>query len=485
MNYHALIQNWPLALPELLVLGLAILILIIDAVALRADKRALGYLSVLGLAGIIALLCLRWPDPNASLPTLSEAYKVNALSQLFKLIFLIAALLVSLASVHFAVKETRHPGEYMALLLFSTLGLMVMVSACDLITLYLGIELGTLSLYALAAFRKDHRRSSEAGLKYLLLAAISSAVMIYGISLLYGSAGSTQFEDLAGVELRNEAVALLGMILLVTGFAFKCAAAPFHMWAPDVYEGAPTPITGFISVASKAAGFAVLLRVLVGVGPLAGLDMQWQPLIKALAALSIIVGNLLALQQSNIKRMLAYSGIAQAGYLLIAVAAGSSKGVGAVAAYLFLYMFTNLGAFFIVHVVASQAGDEEIRSYTGLAQRAPLLALGMLILLLSLGGIPPLAGFVGKFYLFWAGIEKSMWWLVLLGALFSVISLYYYLMVIRRMYILEEVADPRPLEIAPPLGLAIVVTVAMTLLIGIWPSVIFPTALKVAHLLFP
>jgi len=474
-----LMQNWQLAQPELLVLGLAVLVLIVDALVGRGDQRTVGYLTALGVVGVLAVM---WARGETYGTTFGGVYRVDALSQLFKLIFLTTALLVALASVHFAPKETRHPGEYQAMLLFSTLGLMVMVSARDLVTLYLGIELGTLSLYALAAFRKDNRRSSEAGLKYMLLAAISSAVLIYGISLLYGAAGSTHFDKLSQAT-RNETLATLGMILVVSGFAFKCAAAPFHMWAPDVYEGAPTPITGFISVASKAAGFAVLTRLLVG--PLADLMPQWQILLKALAGLSIVVGNLLALQQSNIKRMLAYSGIAQAGYLLIGVAAGSIKGVGASTAYLYLYMFTNLGAFFIAHVVASNVGDEEIRNYSGLSQRAPLLALGMLILLLSLGGIPPLAGFVGKFYLFWAGIEQEMWWLVLLGALFSVVSLYYYLMVIRRMYILEEVADSRPLEIAPPLGLAILICVVMTVLIGVWPRILFPAALDAARVLFP
>jgi NADH-quinone oxidoreductase subunit N len=491
MTWGELFGNWPLMVPEICLFALALSVLAIDAFTTRrASKQGMAYFATFGAAAMIVVVAARGGHTGEAF---GGMFVVDPGALLFKALFLTAAFLTGLASVHLAVRETRYPGEYYGLLLLSTLGLMIMVSAGDLMTLYLGIELGTSTLYVLAAFRKHRLRSSEAGLKYVLLGAISSGVLIYGISLVYGATGTTKLAAVATM-LRDFAgtspLAVIGAVMVVAGLSFKCVAAPFHMWAPDVYEGAPTPITGFLSVASKAAGFAVLLRVLgAGTGGdigLAWLSDTWQPLVVALSAISMVLGNLVALQQRNIKRMLAYSGIAQAGYLLVAVAANSERGSASVAAYLFLYMFTNLGAFLTVAAVKANVGDYEIPSYRALSRRAPLLSLGLLILLLSLGGIPPLAGFVGKFHLFWSAVEQpNLWWLVLLGALMSVVSLYYYLMVIRQMYILEDAADTRPLTISPPLALAIWICVIATVVIGVWPRPLFGFALSAAAPMLP
>jgi len=480
MTWSALFGNWPLIVPEICLFGLALTVLAIDAFTDRREsKHGMAYLASFGAAAVLVVLAARRGHMGEAF---GGMFVVDASAMLFKALFLIAAFLTGLGSIHFAVRQTRYPGEYYGLLLLSTLGLMIMVSAGDLMTLYLGVELGTASLYALAAFRKHRLRSSEAGLKYVLLGAISSGVLIYGISLIYGAAGTTKLTAVAAMLdgfYSVSPLSVIGLVMVVAGLSFKCVAAPFHMWAPDVYEGAPTPITGFLSVASKAAGFAVLLRVLgAGVGDqslgLAALSSTWQPLVIALAAISMILGNLVALQQRNIKRMLAYSGIAQAGYLLVAVAADSPRGSASVVAYLFLYTFTNLGAFLTAAAVRGNVGDYEIPSYRALSRRAPLLSLGLLILLLSLAGIPPLAGFVGKFHLFWSAVEQpGLWWLVLLGALMSVVSLYYYLMVIRQMYLLEDAPDRSPLVINPPLALAIVICVVATIVIGVWPAPLF------------
>ena len=479
--------------PEICLFGLALTVLAVDALTTKREhKHGLAYVATFGAVAVLAVLVGRHGHTGQAF---GGMFVVDPAAMLFKALFLTAAFLAGLGSIHFAVRETRYPGEYYGLLLLSTLGLMIMVSAGDLMTLYLGIELGTSTLYVLAAFRKHRLRSSEAGIKYVLLGAISSGVLIYGISLIYGATGTTKLAAVAtmlGGFLQTSPLSIIGAVMVIAGLSFKCVIAPFHMWAPDVYEGAPTPVTGFLSVASKAAGFAVLLRVL-GAGSegtsmgLVSLLSTWHPLVVALSAISMILGNLVALQQRNIKRMLAYSGIAQAGYLLVAVAANSTRGSAAVAAYLFLYMFANMGAFLTASAVRQNVGDYEIPSYRALSQRAPLVSLGLLILLLSLGGIPPLAGFVGKFHLFWAAVEdSSLWWLVLLGALMSVVSLYYYLMVIRQMYILEDSpAERSPLVINPPLALAIWICVIATVAIGVWPRPLFEFALSAAAPMLP
>jgi NADH-quinone oxidoreductase subunit N len=452
--------DFRLLAPEIGLAALAFLVMGVDLIWRRANARGLGWLTALGTLVVLGLV-LRTPTGGGSL--WQGLFVMDSFALIFKAIFAVAALLVALVSIEFAARSLRHPGEYYALLLFSTLGLMLMVSSGDLILLYLGLELSTMPVYALAAFAKDDPRSGEAGLKYIILGASASAVFLFGASLLYGGSGSTLLGEIAHEATRPgplQPALLLGAVFVLGGFAFKLTAAPFHMWAPDVYQGAPTPIAGFLSVASKAAGFAVLLRVFLFTGA------NWQPqvgaLLAALAFLSMIAGNLLALPQSNIKRLLAYSGVAQAGYALIAVVASTQLGAAALIFFLFQYLFTNFGAFAAVTLVGSSTGSDDIRAYNGLSRRNPLLALSLLLMLLSLGGIPPLAGFWGKLYLFLAGIDRGLYALVLVGVLASVLSLYYYLMVARAIYI-EPALDRRPLPVSLPAAIALVITTGAVL----------------------
>ena len=451
--------DFRLIAPEIALTCLAFLVLALDLIFLRAkDKRGLGWLSALGAVGVLALtVALRDVQGN-----FLHGYLADSFSFAFKLILLAAAALCSLASIDFANRHLRYPGEFFSLILLSTVGLMLMVSAGDLLLLYLGLELGTISLYALAAMQKERPRSGEAGLKYLIMGAVSSAVFLYGASLLYGSLGTTVFADMR-VAAPVGPMLLAGLVMVLAAFSFKVTAVPFHMWAPDVYQGSPTPITAFLSVASKAAGFAALLRIFMG--PLYPLLGQWALLLMVLSGLSMVVGNLLAIPQANIKRMLAYSSIAQAGYVLIALSAASPNGVASAIFFLFQYVFTNLGAFIVVILMGSALGNDEIRSYAGLSRRNPLIALCLLVTLLSLGGIPPLSGFWSKLFLFWAGIEQQLYLLVLVGVLATVLSLYYYLMVARQMYI-EEPSERAPVPVAFPTALALVICTAAVLALG-------------------
>ncbi len=452
-------MDFRLIAPEIGVACLAFLLLGLDLIFARAERK--GWLGWVGAAGCGSLVIFVAAQRGAQGNFLG-GFTADSFSFVFRLMLLAAAGLCCLASVDFANRQLRHPGEFFSLLLFSTLGLMLMVSASDLILLYLGLELGTISLYALSAMQKDRPRSGEAGLKFLVMGAVSSAVFLYGASLLYGALGTTVFADMRLPENAGPALTA-GVILVLAGLSFKITAVPFHMWAPDVYQGAPTPITGFLSVASKAAGFGALMRLFLG--PLFLLQGAWLAPLMCLSALSILVGNLLAIPQSNIKRMLAYSGIANAGYLLIAFSATSEKGATTAIFFLLQYVFANLGAFIAVIIVGSARGNDQISSYAGLSRRNPLLAVSLLVLLLSLGGIPPLSGFWAKLFLFWAGIEQGLYGLVLLGVLATVLSLYYYLMVARQMYI-EDPGPEGPIPISFPASLALTICTLAVFALG-------------------
>jgi NADH-quinone oxidoreductase subunit N len=471
--------------PELLALGAALLVILIDLVQGRGSRRWLGWLSGLLALALVVVLAQEWGRLERPVLLSGGVIALDRLGLIFKVIFLLGAGVASVGSVDFAAQRFRHVGEYYGLLFFSALGMMLMASAGDLLTLYLGLELATLSLYVLASYAKTSPRSGEAGLKYIVLGATSSAVYLYGTSLIYGSAGTTLFSTI-GQEIAREGLSAgmaLGSLFVLAAFAFKVVAVPFHMWAPDVYQGAPTPVTGFLSTASKAAGFAALMRVFLG--PLLEAASSWMVFVLALSGLSMIVGNLLALSQRDIKRMLAYSGVAQAGYALVGVAAASAHlrlALWAILFFLFQYLFTNLGAFLIATIVGSAAGDDQITSYHGLSRRNPGLALALLLLLLSLGGIPPLSGFWGKLFLFWAAIRSGLYGLVLIGVLASVLSLYYYLMVARAMYI--EPAGERPsIRLQAPAMTAVVVCVLMVVGLA-YPQPIIGLVEQAAAVLF-
>jgi NADH-quinone oxidoreductase subunit N len=448
----------------LTVLGLAVALL--DAFSERKKTPYLGWLTGIGA---IAALALDWRAPNSA--PWQGLVVFDGFSRAFNAVFLVTLAVVAIGSVA-EERRMKYAGEYYALMVFSTIGLMIMASAGGLIALYLGLELSTICLFALVGLRKREKRSAEAALKMFVLGAVASAVVLYGASILYGVLQTTQFDKMAAA-LRTTGVSFpavlwLGLAFVVGGLSFKIAAVPFHLWAPDVYEGAPTTVTAYLSTASKAGGFAALLRfLLVGMGVATD---RWLPLVIGLAVLSMVVGNLVALSQTNLKRLLAYSGIAQAGYILVAVAATKSDmGVSAAITYLFLYALTNVGGFLVAQAVEDATGSQHVTALRGLHKRSPSMAFAMLIILFSLGGIPPLAGFVGKLYLFAAGWNSGLYWLVILGALVSIVSLYYYLIVALQVYI-RDPADDRRMPVARPLGIAIALCVAGTIAIGVYPK---------------
>jgi NADH-quinone oxidoreductase subunit N len=468
--------------PELLTFCAAIAVILADLIQVRGNRRWIGWFSAAAAVAILIVTASKWPDLTRPVPLWGGVMVLDRLGLMFKAIFLLAVAIAAAGSVDFAAQRFRHIGEYYGLLFFSVLGMMLMASAGDLLTLYLGLELATLSLYVLVAYSKSSPRSGEAGLKYLILGATASAVYLYGASLVYGTVGTTLFSTIdSRVSLNGIGPGLaVGVLFVIASFAFKIAAVPFHMWAPDVYQGAPTPVTGFLATASKAAGFAALMRVLLG--PMLDAASGWTVFVIALSGLSMIVGNLLALAQRDIKRMLAYSGVAQAGYALVGIASASSLGALGTMFFLFQYLFTNLGAFLVATIVGLSAGDDQITSYNGLSRRNPGLALALLLLLLSLGGIPPLSGFWGKVFIFWAGVQSGLYGLVFIGVLASVLSLYYYLMVARAMYI-EPAADRPTIRLQPTT--VVVVIICVLVVIGLaYPGPILELAHKAAAAFF-
>jgi NADH-quinone oxidoreductase subunit N len=383
----------------------------------------------------------------------------------FRMIFLASAAITAM----FALEnhEYGRRGEFYALLLVGALGMCLMASSADLIMLYLAIETTSAPLYVLAGFITRDPRSVEAGLKYLLFGAVTSAVMVYGFSLLYGFAGTTQIYELAGGLQAGQAPLfgkIVALMLVLAGFSFKTSAAPFHFWAPDVYEGAPTPVAGFLSTASKAAGFSVFMRVLFAAFP--GEAPVWGLLVGLIASASMFIGNFLALSQKNIKRLLAYSSIAQAGYILIGVAADSQFGASGAIYYLMAYLPTNLAAFGIVTIAGHMLGSDEISAYAGLSRRSPGLALALLAALLSLGGIPPFAGFLGKLLVFGAAIQANMVWLALIGVLNAIVALYYYLTVLKVVYLYRSEGDTAHLSVSRSWEVALIICVLGIVLLG-------------------
>lgn len=458
--------------PELALLLAGALILGLDAIHLRQEeKRWLPYVALAGLAGSLMATITLWGCNTRVLFVLS----CDPFALVVKMVALMAMGIVILVSDVYIRTHSRHQGEFYALLLFSVLAICLLGGATDLIMIFLAFDFLSITSYILTGYLRDDQRSTEAAIKYFLYGATLSAVMLYGMSWFYGLTGSTDLGSIA-VALREaehslRPIVLPALVLMVAGLAFKVAVVPFHQWAPDAYEGAPTPVTAFLSVGPKIAGFALIVRLMLTALPtdLENLAMIWRALLMVLAALTMTVGNLVALWQQNIKRLLAYSSIAQAGYILIGVVAASPRGVTAVLLHLTAYVLTNLGAFAAVIAFSNQIGSDAIEDYAGLSKRAPALALVLIICLLSLGGIPPTAGFIGKLYLFSAAIEEGGLWLAVIGVINSVISLSYYWRIIRVLYIVPAPTEER-LAISPMLAVALVVTAAGVLIIGTFPG---------------
>lgn len=450
---------------ELAMFVLGLTTFVLGLVVPSNARKGLGSVVAFGLLLVLGITVINWSNQGE---VLGGMYHVDAFSGFFKIIFLTTVILVIVGSFRYIDKNVSNQFEYYSTLVFATLGMIVMASAGDFITLYLGMELMTLSFVILAALRPGDAKSLESGMKYILLAGMSSAVTLYSLSLIYASTGSILIGDVAQIIMQEGTSPLLtvGLVMLVAGLGFKVSVVPFHMWSPDVYEGAPTPVTSFLAVGSKAASLALFIRLFVG--GLAGLHEQWAMLVAILAALSMIVGNLTAFPQTNIKRMLAYSSIAQAGYILVGMVTASAAGIKGVMFYAFLYMFATVGAFTVVAVVYNKIKSDEISDYAGLVQRAPLAAAVMLICLLSMAGIPPLAGFVGKFYLFKTVVEGYMW-LVYLGLIMSMVSVYYYLRVVLVMF-RDDPKDSTPIELGSSAAITLIVTMVATIILGIYPG---------------
>ncbi len=457
-------MNLALLSSEIAIVVLAVLLICFDLfMPHRETRRSLG---IVAACGVLAVLVHSFTQYGTVGTVYGDYFVVDHLALFFKQVFLTATLLTILFSFGYVEKFTQNKGEFYALLLFALLGMMIMASAHDLLTVFIGLEIMAVVFYVLVGFDLENIKSSEAGIKYLILGSASSAVLLYGISWIYGFTGSLLFKEVAANMAATPAI-LMGLGLIVAGFCFKLSIVPFHMWAPDVYEGAPTPITALLAMGSKAAAFAVLLRVFLVA--FAGLKLYWAPVLSVLAALSMIVGIVVAIWQSGIKRMLAYSSVAQAGYILSGLLAANAAGVKGMLFYIVLYMVATVGAFAVVVAVEEHSGSDAIAAFSGLAQKSPLLALVMTISLISMAGIPPLAGFAGKLYLFIAIAAQGYLWLVVIGFVMSMISVYYYILVVKAMYT-HPVQDDRVLTVNGPLKLVAMVSLLATLFIGIYPE---------------
>ena len=487
--------------PELIITACACVALVMEVILPYRKSKLTAYFSLVGIALAFVSLALQWWYIGSSLPFdgFYGMVRIDGFALLFKAIFLIAAALAIGISTRFLDIEGEQHGEYYSLILFATLGMMFIACSYDLISLYISLELMALTFYILVAFTKREKKSNEAAMKYFLLGAFSSGVLLYGMSLIYGIAGSTNIGDIAnsindvvpriqnalqqtGVPSMDSQIGnlrpllLLGMIALAAGLFFKVAAVPFHMWAPDVYEGAPTSVTAFLSTGSKAASFALYLRVFNDA--LAGMHADWAPLLGLVAAITIMVGNWAAVTQENSKRLLAYSSISNAGYLLLGLIAANLYGYIGLIVYLFVYTLMNMGAFGVIISLRRRGiiGDN-VDDLTGLGQKAPLMGAMMAIFMLSLGGLPMTGGFIGKWFLFGGliqrgGADNKNWyyWLAGWAILNTVVSFYIYFRIIRAMYLGDRIADNKPLALSPALQTALVVSMIGVIVSGIYPQ---------------
>jgi NADH-quinone oxidoreductase subunit N len=463
---------------ELGVGALALIVFLLGLAGGARRGREIGLVTAVGLAGLYGLSLVI----DARGPLFDGAFIVDGLAVFLKQVFLLATLLAVIGGLGRPDSaEERRALEYHVLMLTALLGMMVLASARELVLLFVAFELMSIPLYILAGFVKKDARVVEASLKFFLVGSLSTAFLAYGLSFVYGVTGGTRLDLVARAMGAGDPLLILGLFLILGGVGFKIAAFPFHMWVPDTYEAASTPFVAWLSVAPKAAGFIVIFRLyLEGMGDRV---LFWVPVATGLAAVTIIGGNLMAIPQQNIKRLLAYSGVAHIGYMLVGFAAVSANGVAMMLFYLVAYLFGNMGAFLVVEAVAQAEGSEGIAAYRGLAQRSPILALSMLLFLLSLGGIPFVAGFWAKLYVFWAAAEQGLYWLVLLGAVLTVVALFYYLLVAKRMYI--DAPDRRdPIPVAPLLSFCIFVCVLGVVLAGIYPKPLVIAALRAASPLF-
>ncbi|MFH1626355.1 MAG: NADH-quinone oxidoreductase subunit N [Pseudomonadota bacterium] len=456
--------------PELILSVAAMLVLLVSVFLPKGRKDPVAYLSLLGIVFALISSVVLWGKGRYAF---NNMILVDNFALFFTVVLLIASGLSILMSINYLKEEGMNHGEFYALILFATVGMMFMAVGSNLITIFLGLETMSISIYVLAGFFRENLKSNESALKYLLLGAFSSGFLLYGIAMMYGATGTTDLkgisEFLSKSAYLGDPMLLAGMGLLVVGFGFKIASVPFHMWTPDVYEGAPTSITAFMSVGVKAAAFAAFVRVFLH--SLGHLQPDWNMVLWILSVLTMTLGNVVAIAQNNIKRMLAYSSIAHAGYIMIGMVAASELGTASILFYMLAYTFMNLGAFGVV-ILYGRKGEEnlDINNYAGMGSRYPALALLMAVFMFSLAGIPPTAGFVGKFYVFSAAVKAGYIWLAIIGVMNSLVSVYYYLRVTVMIYMKEPVKELVGLTWTPSMAIALIIAVIGTLLIGIYPS---------------
>jgi NADH-quinone oxidoreductase subunit N len=480
------LPNFGPVLPELFVAVAALGLLMIGVFRKDDSTRPITLLSILVMVGAMMLVSSLGAERQT---TMSELFVVDRFAGFAKALLLLAGAFATAMALPYLEKEKVGKFEYPVVTLFATLGMMMMVSANDFMSLYLGLELQSLSLYVLAAYRRDSARSTESGLKYFVLGSLASGLLLYGVSLLYGFAGTTGFDGLAKLftEAHHHGAkpstgVIAGLVFVLAGLSFKISAAPFHMWAPDVYEGAPTPVTSFFAVAPKIAAVCLLVRVMFG--PFAELIDQWRQIVEIIAVASMVVGAFAAIVQTNIKRLMAYSSIGHVGFILVGVAAGTDLGVQGVLIYLAIYLFMNVGTFAVI-LCMRQKGTlvEGIDDLAGLSKSSPMMAFVMAVLMFSMAGIPPLAGFWGKFYVFLAAVESGLYTLAVIGVLSSVVSAYYYLRIIKIMYF-EEPAEafdrPESSAMGVVMALSTLAVVAFTFL----PAPLVSGAKAAAQVLF-
>lgn len=476
------ISGFSYLLPEIVLTVAALVLLVADVFVPRRPRVLAG----LALAGLAATALAIVPLAGVHTEIGPGLLAVDTFSLFFKGLFLAAAALTILMSVPYLETERAGVGEYYFLVLCATLGMMIMAAGIDLITAFIGLETMAVSFYVLAGFIKPNPRSNEAAVKYYLLGAFSLGILLYGMSLLYGLSGTTGLRSMAealagaataagpGAAGGGGALLVLAMMLVAAGLAFKIAAVPFHMWAPDVYEGAPTPITAFLSVGSKAASFAMLLRIFIeGLG---AVSADWTALFWVLSALTMTVGNVAAITQSNVKRMLAYSSIAHAGYVLMGLVVHSERGITAMVVYLAAYAFMQLGAFAVIVLLhRHDLAGEDLKDFSGLSGRSPFAAFVMLVCLLSLGGVPPTAGFMGKLWLFGAAVQQGYYGLAVIGVLNSALSLYYYARLVVFMYLKRETTGSEPV-LSPALAFTLASVLVLVVGLGVYPRALFDVA---------
>jgi NADH-quinone oxidoreductase subunit N len=477
----------PPAAVEIATAALMVIVLLADFLSPRSKTPVWACF----LAGSVVLLGLAVAARGDQL-LFGGSYAADGLSWLSKIVIVIGTGLVGAVSMGSGAAEAgvlplkeKYQGAYAALLLAAALGMMVLVSSRELVTMYVGLETSAISLYGLAALAKKDVLSLEAGIKYLVIGALSSGILLYGLALVYTAAGSTSLDGIRSALAGHppSPISVTGILLVLLGVGFKLSMVPMHVWTPDVYQGAPTPVSAFISVVSKSAGFVFAIRLFSVAFP--DLRHWWEPFVMGGAVLTMTVGNLAAIPQASAKRLLAYSSISQAGYLLVGFLGSASAAASAVLFYLFVYTLTNVAAFGAVIAFSSATGSDRLSDYDGLARRDPLLALVFTFALLSLAGIPPLGGFVGKLYLFSAAMEQGYLWLVIVAALNSVVSLYYYLLVLRRMYIAESPAGAGPLTVAFPVKAVLLLTTVGTFWLGILPGSLMRILSEVSTRVFP